>query len=65
MKDHARMILQLRQVGISAADIVRWGKKRGRNFSVNSITTIARRCNIPRQDIGDSIQELFERLCND
>lgn len=58
------LILALRKAGMSAADIARWGQKKGLVFSPNAITSIVHRGSMKvSKDILATLQELHERLC--
>jgi len=58
------LILALRREGLSAADIARRGKKKGREFSPNTITSIVRRGSIKvSEPVSETLRELYELLC--
>lgn len=64
MADYAKMILDLRALGVRSTTIVLWGKRKGRKFSIYTLSGIVQtgRRNI-RADIADSIRELHSLLC--
>jgi hypothetical protein len=58
------MILQLRQSGMSSADISRWGRKRGRQFTASAINMIvARESKRVSDSIRLTVEDLYNRLC--
>lgn len=62
----ADMILKLRRVGLSSADIARWGERKGRNVSANTLRDIvATGKQRVSDDIRNTLDELYQRLCND